>query len=129
MDHYSHPYNKREANDKYKSIHMHSDNCIDDIEIHVLIENGIIKDCCFTGIGCTITTASTDIMCDLVLGKSEEEAQKIINNYFSMIHEENYDEEVLQEANAFMNTSKQAARIRCATIGWNGLQEILKNGQ
>ena len=130
MDHSSNPTNKHTpSGDGYEKVHMHSDNCIDDIEIHVLIENGIIKDCCFTGIGCTITTASTDIMCDLVLGKSEEEAQKIINNYFSMIHEENYDEEVLQEANAFMNTSKQAARIRCATIGWNGLQEILKNGQ
>ena len=36
-----------------------------------------------------------------------------------------YDESVLDEAIVFMNTSKQAARIRCATIGWDGLEDIL----
>ena len=34
-----------------------------------------------------------------------------------MIHEEEYDDTVLDEAIVFMNTSKQAARIKCATIG------------
>ena len=42
-----------------------------------------------------------------------------------MIHEEPYDEDLLEEANAFKNTSKQASRIRCATIGWNGVNEII----
>ena len=126
MDHYSHPNNKREPNnDKYQSIHMSSDNCIDNIEVFMLSEGDKILDCCWTGIGCTITTASTDIMCDLVIGKNKKEAEDIINNYFAMISEEQYDEEILEEANAFANTSKQAARIRCATIGWNAAKNLL----
>jgi nitrogen fixation NifU-like protein len=44
-----------------------------------------------------------------------------------MIHEEKFDEGVLEEAIVFINTSKQAARIRCATIGWNAADEILKD--
>ena len=44
-----------------------------------------------------------------------------------MIHEEPYDDSVLEEAIVFINTSKQAARIRCATIGWNAADEILKD--
>jgi nitrogen fixation NifU-like protein len=44
-----------------------------------------------------------------------------------MIHEEKFDEDVLEEAIVFINTSKQAARIRCATIGWNAADEILKD--
>ena len=44
-----------------------------------------------------------------------------------MIREEPFDEDVLDEAIVFINTSKQAARIRCATIGWNAADEILKD--
>ena len=32
------------------------------------------------------------------------------------------------EAIVFQNTHKQAARIKCATIGWNGLTKLL-NGE
>lgn len=131
MDHYAHPTNKKEPgkDEGYTSIHKHSDNCIDDIEVYVKEENGIITDCLWFGTACTISTASTDIMCDLVKGKSKDEAMNIIENYDRMLHEEEYDEEVLDEANAFVNTSKQAARIRCATIGWNGLKEIIEHGK
>ena len=75
---------------------------------------------------CTISTASTDIMCDLLKGKNIEEAKYIIKQYDNMIHEQPFDEEVLDEAIVFINTSKQAARIRCATIGWNAADAILK---
>ena len=127
MDHYSNPTNKHEPNsDKFEKIHMHSDNCIDDLNIFLLVENNVVKDACFEGVACTISTASTDIMCDLLKGKSIEEAKYIIKQYDNMIHEQPFDEEVLDEAIVFINTSKQAARIRCATIGWNAADMILK---
>ena len=127
MDHYSNPTNKHEPNsDKFEKIHMHSDNCIDDLNIFLLVENNIVKDACFEGVACTISTASTDIMCDLLKGKNIEEAKNIIKQYDNMIHEQPFDEEVLEEAIVFINTSKQAARIRCATIGWNAADMILK---
>ena len=127
MDHYSNPTNKHEPNsDKFEKIHMHSDNCIDDLNIFLLVENNVVKDACFEGVACTISTASTDIMCDLLKGKDIEEAKNIIKQYDNMIHEQPFDEEVLEEAIVFINTSKQAARIRCATIGWNAADAILK---
>lgn len=127
MDHYENPQYKREPMDNsYKSIHMDSTNCVDDILVYVKEENGKIVDSCFTGVACTISTASTDIMCSLMIGKSVEEAEYILKQYMNMIHEEDYDESVLDEAIVFMNTSKQAARIKCATIGWDGLNQILK---
>lgn len=127
MDHYSNPTNKHEPNsDKFEKIHMHSDNCIDDLNIFLLVENNIVKDACFEGVACTISTASTDIMCDLLKGKNIKEAKNIIKQYDNMIHEQPFDEEVLEEAIVFINTSKQAARIRCATIGWNAADAILK---
>lgn len=43
-----------------------------------------------------------------------------------MIHEQPYDAEVLDEAIVFKNTYKQASRIRCATIGWLGAQQLIQ---
>ena len=126
MDHYSNPIHKHEPkSDQYISVHMHSDNCIDDIDVFLLIENDKVTDACFTGIGCTISTSSTDIMCELLINKNKEEAFYIMDQYFHMVHEEPFDDSVLEEAIVFMNVSKQAARIRCATIGWYAAKNLL----
>lgn len=131
MDHYENPQHKVTPNDisKYVTIHMDSTNCIDDIVIYLLVEDEVVKDCSFSGVACTISTASTDIMCSLVIGKSLDDAKYIIEQYKKMIHEEEYDDSVLDEAIVFMNTSKQAARIKCATIGWDGLEDLLDKHQ
>ena len=128
MDHYSNPQNKHQPpKEGYETMHMHSDNCIDDLDIFLLVENGKITDACFDGVACTISTSSTDIMCDLLKDKDIEEGKKIIEAFHHMIHEEEFDDSLLEEAIVFINTSKQAARIRCATIGWNAADEILKD--
>ena len=128
MDHYSNPLNKHQPQtDNFIKVHMHSDNCIDDLDIFLLVENDKVIDACFDGVACTISTSSTDIMCDLLKGKTIEQAQYIIKQYDNMIHEQPFDDEVLEEAIVFINTSKQAARIRCATIGWNAADKILKD--
>ena len=127
MDHYSNPQNKHQPpKEGYETVHMHSDNCIDDLDIFLLVENEIIIDACFDGVACTISTSSTDIMCDLLKDKDIKEGRYIIEQYQHMIHEEPFDDEILDEAVVFINTSKQAARIRCATIGWIAAENILK---
>ena len=135
LDHYQYPRNKRKPDsDDYLSIHMDSASCIDDFYIYLKVDNGIISDALFDGIGCAISTASISIMTVLVKDKKIEEALKIIENYRHMInHDHDYDEDLLDEANAFCMTYKQANRIKCATIGWDGLEQLLtkkeqKNG-
>ena len=128
MDHYSNPIHKHLPDGEgYEKYHMHSDNCIDNLDIYLKVENNIVVSACFEGVACTISTSSTDIMCDLLKGKTVEEAKYAIKQYDNMIHELPFDEEVLDEAVVFINTSKQAARIRCATIGWNAANQILKD--
>ena len=125
MDHYSNPRNFREGDDSYLTAYMDSTSCIDKIYVQAKIENNVLVDVCWHGVGCAIAKASTSIMSELLTGKSIEEASNIIDNYLAMIHKEEYDPDLLDEAIVFMNTSKHAARIKCATIGWNGLKKIL----
>lgn len=127
MDHYKDPENKKSVDDisLYEVIRMDSDSCIDDITIFLRFENNIVKECFFDGVGCAISTASTDILCNLVIDKTKEEVFYIIEQYENMLHEKEYDSEVLDELNAFSNTYRQAARIKCAEIGAQGISEIL----
>jgi nitrogen fixation protein NifU and related proteins len=127
MDHYEHPRNKRTVDDsRYVKIHMDSVSCVDDIYIYLLIEKDVIIDAAFDGIGCIISIASTSIMTELLINKTKNEALYIIDQYTSMIYEKEYDESVLNEAIVFINTSKQASRIKCATLGWTGAYKLLK---
>ena len=128
MDHYQYPHNHQlSEQDGYRQVHMASESCIDDITVQSLIaDQGTIEDIRFDGVACTISTASTSIMTELLKGRTVEEAKKIMDNYFAMIEEQKYDPEMLQEAVAFQHVGRQANRIKCATIGWKAMKEMME---
>ena len=130
MDHYNNPLHKNVPQnlEGYKKIRMDSDSCIDDIAIYIKIEDDKIIDACFEGVACTISTSSTDILCDLIIGKSLKDALYIVEQYKNMIYEKDFDDSVLDELIVFINTHKQAARIKCATLGPSGVEDII-NGK
>lgn len=128
MDHYSSPRHKGiPTGEGYAKLHASSTNCIDDFDLFLLMEDGKVKDAMWEGVACTISSASTDIMCDRVIGDDYKQAYYVIEQYLKMIEEKEYDDSVLDEALVFMNTGKQAARIHCATMGWTSMREMLEN--
>ena len=110
----------------------HNPSCGDEITLELQIENGIIKDAAFTGVGCAISQASTDIMIDLMRGKTVEEAQRLAQLFTSMIKREVTDDaalEELDEAIALKNISNMPARVKCAVLAWHTLEDVLKKDQ
>lgn len=130
MDHYKYPrHHALVKDDRYCSVHMASESCIDDITVMAKLENGVISDIVFDGVACTISTASTSIMTDLLRGKTFAQARQLINEYFEMIDLKDYNQEHLQEAVAFHQVGKQANRIKCATIGFKAMEKILEEAE
>lgn len=130
MDHYEYPRNHSLTDDEtYMKKHMASDSCIDDIYVQAKISGNKIEDIRFDGVACTIATSSTSIMSELLKDKTIEEAKKIIENYHNMIDGKEYDEELLEEAIAFQTVGKQANRIKCATIGWKAMEEMIEESE
>lgn len=126
--------NYQNANKKYISdgeeftkINTRNVSCIDNLDIYIDMDGNIIKDISFEGEACVISISSTNILINLLIGKSKEEAIHIINNYLKMINEEEYDKEVLKELLVFDDTSKQPSRIKCATLTANGIKKFLEN--
>ncbi|MBP5301376.1 MAG: SUF system NifU family Fe-S cluster assembly protein [Bacilli bacterium] len=129
LDHYQNPTYKKKISDRqnYIVLHARSHNCIDNIHIYLKTNNNIIQQCFWDGEACVITASSTDIMCGLVINKTKKEACQIIEEYFKMIEEKKFKEDILQEAIVFVNVSKQLARVKCATIGFNALYNMIKS--
>lgn len=130
LDHYQYPHNHSLKKDpSYRSVHMASDSCIDDITVQSEIKDGSIDDIRFDGVACTISTASTSMMTDLLKGKTIPEAKKIIDNYMAMVDGKEYDADLLDEAVAMKNVYRQANRIKCATIGWKAMKKMIDESE
>lgn len=127
LDNYQNPFNK-DGNDElgYEKVNSNSESCIDDIDLYVKIEDGVVKDIHFNGEACAISTASTSIMLKNIIGKSVKEALKYIDNFDNMVEEKEYDEDMLNEAIAFDEIYKQQNRKTCVILPYVGIKKILE---
>ena len=126
LDNYQNPNNKRVSGTDYIKINTRNVSCIDNLDIYLKIENDIIKDVSFEGEACVISISSTNILSNLLIGKTKEDGIYLIDNYLKMINEEEYDKEVLKELLVFDDTSRQPSRIKCATLSANGIKKFLE---
>ena len=128
LDNYENPFNKGLTNNKdYEKINANNESCIDNFDLEIKMEDGVIKDIHFDGEGCAISTSATSIMLKLLIGKTKEEALKIIENYDNMVNEKEYDEKILEEAIVYSDIYKQPSRKKCALLSYKALEKYLKN--
>ncbi|MBR6887379.1 MAG: SUF system NifU family Fe-S cluster assembly protein [Selenomonadaceae bacterium] len=108
----------------------HNPSCGDEIILELEVAGGVIKDAAFSGAGCAISQASTDMMIELMRGKSIDEAQRLAELFIGMIQGEVTDDsklEELDEAAALKNISTMPARVKCATLAWHTFDTAVKN--
>jgi len=127
IENYNNPVNKGLTNNEdYISIEKSNPSCIDHFKIEIKLNNNIVEDIRFDGEACAISTSALSISISILIGKTKEEALNIIDNYNKMIMNEEYDSSVLEELIIYKDISKQPARVKCATIGINGIKDILE---
>mgnify|MGYP004646186689 FL=1 len=127
-DHNLHPGHKHDLPDANLVLEGVNPSCGDDIWLKLKVEDGRIVDGAFVGDGCAISQASADMMLDLIIGKSEEEAMKLAEIFLRMIKGEVTDEEMdqLEEASVLKDISHMPARVKCAVLRWHTMEEMLK---
>ncbi len=129
-EHNIRPYNKREIKDPDITLEGVNPSCGDDIIVNLkLDENGNISDGAFQGDGCAISQASADMMMDLIIGRSSEDALRLADIFLRMIQGEASEEEIeeLEEAGVLRDISHMPSRVKCAVLGWHTVQEMLKD--
>ena len=126
LDNYNNPNNRQRHNSEdYIKTNSRNISCIDNIDVYVKIENNTIKDITYEGEACAISISSSSIISNLLKDKTLDQAKEIINNYYNMIEEKEYNKELLEEANVFDEIYKQPSRKMCATLIVRGIEDII----
>ena len=104
-------------------------SCGDDIFLQLKLEGNRIADGAFRGEGCAVSQASADMMLDLVIGRTREEALDLAALFQKMIRGEAAGEELelLEEAAVLQDIAHMPARVKCAVLGWRTLEEMLRS--
>ena len=103
-------------------------SCGDQITLQMkLDDSGVIADISFIGSGCAISQASADMMADLLIGKTKEEALALADIFDRMIKGSVSQEELesLDEASALQDIAHMPARVKCAMLGWRTMKQML----
>ena len=128
IEHNQHPIHKEKLPDANLVLEGVNPSCGDDIILQLKVENDVIMDGAFEGSGCAISQASVDMMLELVIGKTKEEALALADLFSRMIKGEATGEELepLEEAMSLADISKMPARVKCAVLGWHTMEELLE---
>lgn len=127
MDNYLNPKNKIRVEDiSYDKVNSNNESCIDNIDIFVKVNNNIIEDIKFDGEACAISTSSTSIMINNLIGLTISEAIKYVDNFANMVEEKNYDKDLLKEAIVYEDIYKQNNRKHCAMLPYIGIRKVLE---
>ena len=130
IDNYQNPVNRQKIDDDtFVVASTISDSCIDNITLYVKFKDNVIQDMYFDGEACAITTSATSIMIKKLIGKTIEEANILMDNYYNMIDEKEYDEELLGELNAYSEIYLQPNRKKCAIFPFETLKKVFQKYQ
>lgn len=128
MENYTHPTNRRVSGEDYIKVNTNNASCIDNLDIYIKFNNDIIEDITFEGEACAISISATSIMINNLIGKTKEEALEYIENFYNMVNEKEYNEELLKEGIVYQDIGRQGNRKTCATLPFRGIKEaILEN--
>ena len=132
LDHNKSPKNRRDLEEANCSADGYNPLCGDKVSVKALVDNGVIKDVAFEGIGCAISTASASLMTESIKGKTVEEAEALFHRFRAMVTDdesnaEGGDRVNLGKLTAFEGVCEFPVRIKCATLVWHTLQAALKN--
>jgi nitrogen fixation NifU-like protein len=128
LDHYRRPRNKGELEGEHKTIAMKNPLCGDEVYLHLTVEDEKVADISFTGRGCSISQAAASMITQAVKGKTAEEAEALGVRYREMIMGDvtAAQDKSLGQLRALSGVSKFPARVKCALLAWNALEEGLK---
>ncbi len=113
-------------------VHHVNPTCGDEITLRVHLSgegpSAVVTDLSYDAIGCSISTASTSVLTDEVIGRSVEDALIAYAAMRSMLTSKGADpgaEELIGDGIAFAGVSKYPARIKCALLGWSAFTDAL----
>ncbi len=127
LDHNRNPRNfLKKPEGTNRKAHGFNPLCGDEFALHLVVEDGIIKDVGFEGTGCAISTASASLMTEAIKGKTEEDAYALFAKIHKLLLQEDSSADVGKLA-VLAGVHAYPARVKCASLAWHTLHAALEN--
>jgi len=126
LDHYRHPRHRGLREPFDAEVHHVNPTCGDEVTVRVRIENGVVEDVSYEGLGCSISQASESVMTELVVGRALADALVVQEEFLALMQGRGTvqpDEDSLEDAVAFAGVAKFPARVKCALLGWMAFKD------
>lgn len=127
MFHSSNPYNKGlKKKPEAKYLKLVNSSCGDIAEIEVMLKDSKITSVRHLSKGCSISCAAASVLCKTIENTEVKDAKEVISAYFKIVKGEEISPGFANsELIAFSGVKAFPARVRCATLAWKALEEIL----
>ena len=138
LDHGKNPRNFRHPDEANRFAMGNNPICGDRLTIFLIVDDeGIIQDAAFEGAGCAISVASASIMTQILNGKTNEQAEKLFENFHAMCTEEDrdlvesdgVDPDDIDRLQALSGVKEFPIRVKCATLAWHTMQAAMAGEQ
>ena len=132
LDHYKRPLHKGLSKNSGVQVHHINPSCGDEVTVKVSVNDEVVAEVTWDGVGCSISQASVSMMSDLVTGRGIKEANVILDEFTALMQSKGTsagDPEILDDAVAFAGVSKYPARIKCALLGWMAFKDASVQAQ
>ena len=124
LDHYRRPRNRGPLDG---ATHVHeglNPSCGDELELHLRVDAGVVREARFTGTGCAISQSSASMMTERICGEPVEVALRLAASFKEMIRG-GEPSAALGDAAVLQGVSKLPARVKCADLAWITLEHAL----
>ena len=126
LDHYRRPRNRRPVAEPKVVGEGFNPLCGDEIAVEVHFNGEVMADVGFEGRGCSLSQASASMMTEAVKGRTVAEARSLIDAFARMMTDPDFQpSDGLGDLEAFTGVAKYPVRVKCATLAWHALLDLL----
>jgi nitrogen fixation protein NifU and related proteins len=126
LEHYRSPRNRHSVAEPKIVGEGFNPLCGDEIAVEAHFDGDVLSDIGFAGRGCSLSQASGSMMTEAVKGKTVEEAKALIDEFTRMMTNPDFEpSDGLGDLEAFASVAKYPVRVKCATLAWHALLDLL----
>ena len=126
LDHSKNPRNCSALPEANRKAEGYNPLCGDKVTVYLKLEDGIVQEISFEGVGCAISTASASLMTEVLKGKSVTEVEALFGSFHSLVTGKEDEPEQLGKLAVFHGVSEFPVRVKCATLVWHTLKAALQ---